>query len=336
MKINANQNTINNKIINPSNFYSNKHLLRGLKFASKNGALFSATTALALSVIARPIVIMATPKTDKENKKHACAKSLASSIVGYGIMLLASTPIAKAVEKIDENPNKYLKADTIKTLQNGAKTLNKSKSYMLATQIFKLGIGLIIALPKSALTCYLITPILKIFPKKETKQKERIYKQNSKIISFKGIKHHITENIAKGIGAIIDNKQLQKFVQKYKDTNFAQHIMNTTDVVLTASFIKQVTKDKNIEKKRKKPLIHNSVIATTLSITGGYVLNKLLKKPTDKFIENFKIANKNLPELERYIEGIKIAKPTIILGTIYYIFIPLISTFLADRTEKIK
>ena len=43
--------------------------------------------------------------------------------------------------------------------------------------------------------------------------------------------------------------------------------------------------------------------------------------------------NKNLPELEKYIEGIKIAKPVLILGAIYYMFIPVISTFLADRTE---
>ena len=49
---------------------------------------------------------------------------------------------------------------------------------------------------------------------------------------------------------------------------------------------------------------------------------------------NFKKANKNLPDLEKYLDGIKIAKPAIILGGIYYIIIPLISTFIADRTVK--
>lgn len=337
MKIKINTN-VNNKTIPYSSFYSNKYLLKGLKLASKNGALFSATTALVLSTIARPIAIMSTPNTDKENKKHACAKSIASTLVGYGIMLFASEPIANAIDKIDKSPSKYLTPLTIRTLQNGEKTLNKSKSYMLATQIFKLGIGLAIALPKSALTCKLISPILKLFPKQEKNinKKQQIPNKKSKNISFKGFNHKLTENLAKGIGKIIDTKIIQKFANKYKDSNFAQHIMNLTDIVLTATFINRVAKDKNIKTKRKKPLIHNSIISTTMSIIGGYAINRALKKPTDKFIENFKKANHNLPELEKYLEGIKIAKPALILGTIYYIFIPLISTFLADRTDRMK
>ena len=48
----------------------------------------------------------------------------------------------------------------------------------------------------------------------------------------------------------------------------------------------------------------------------------------------FKEVNKNLPELEKYVQGIQIAKPALILGGIYYIIIPVISTFFADRTGK--
>lgn len=336
MKINVNTN-VHNKNIKFSGLYNNKYILKSLKFASKNGALFSATTALVLSTIARPISIMSTPKTDKENKKHACAKSLASTFVGYGIMLTASNPIASAIQKIDKNPQNYITKETIQNLKNGVTKLAKSQSYMLATQIFKLGIGLIIALPKSALTCLLITPILKLFPK----QKQQIIppkenRANSSIISFKGLSGQITEQLAKGIGKIIDTKPLQEFAKKYQNSNFAQHIMSLTDIVLTAAFARRVKKDKNIKDTRKKPLIHNSLISTGLCIAGGYTINHALKKPTEKFIENFKKINKDLPELERYIEGIKIAKPALILGSIYYIFIPLISTFVADRTSAPK
>ena len=38
----------------------------------------------------------------------------------------------------------------------------------------------------------------------------------------------------------------------------------------------------------------------------------------------------------REVEGIKIAKPILIAGLVYYIAIPLISTFLADRVKKNK
>lgn len=286
---------------------------------------------------------MSTPKTDKENKKLACAKSLSSSAVGYLIMTASSLPVAKAIKKIDKNPSLFLKKSTIKNLKNGAESLNKSQAYMFATQMFKLGVGFLIAVPKSLLTLALIPPIMYamtgIFSKKKNIDeipKPRLnLNTKSKVISFKGLYNTTTEKLAKGIGKIIDTNPLQKAAKKFYDTNFAQHIMSLTDAVITLSFVHQTTKSKKIEQKRKKPLIHNSLISTGLCIAGGYALNHALKTPTEKFIKKFSEVNKNLPELEKYIEGIKIAKPVLILGGIYYIFIPLIATFMADRTDKI-
>ncbi len=331
-------NNITNNQYHPTfkGLYNNKLLLKSLKLASQNSALFSATVSLGLSTIARPVSIMSTPKTDKENKKLATAKSVSSSIVGYLIMLLASMPVAKAVKKIDTNPKKYLKESTINNLKNGAQTLTKSKSYMFATQIFKLGLGLIIAMPKSALTCALIPTIMSVlFHKKhkDTNQGKNTNNQaKGKIISFKGLYNQATDKIAQGIGKVIDTSCIQKASKKFYDTNIAQHIMSLTDILLTFSFVKQVSKNKKIAQERKKPLIHNSLISTGLCLTGGYAVNSALNKPTEKFIKKFKEINKDLPELERYIEGIKIAKPALILGGIYYVIIPIISTFLADRT----
>ena len=88
--------------------YNSKILKKGLEFAADNGSLFVATASLALSTVARPIAIMATPKTDKENKKYACAKSLASSAVGYLLMFVASSPVARAVKNIE--PSQIIKS----------------------------------------------------------------------------------------------------------------------------------------------------------------------------------------------------------------------------------
>lgn len=107
-----------------------------------------------------------------------------------------------------------------------------------------------------------------------------------------------------------------------------------TDVILTGAFIEQTKRNKKIEENRKKTLIYNSAISTGLCITGGYALSKVLEKPTEKFVENFTKANKNSPKLDKYLEGIRVAKPVMILGGIYYLIIPLISTFLADRVGK--
>ena len=330
-------NTITNQNTTPSfkGLYNNKLLLKSLKFAANNGTLFNATVSLMLSSVARPIAIMSTPKTDKENKKLACAKALSSTITGYLIMLCASLPVARAVKKIDKNPSKLLKQDTIKNLKGNAKTLALSKIYSFASQIFKLGTGLVIAYPKSVLTCALIPFVKVLFDKKNKPSQNEQKTKKSSVISFKGFYNNSAETLAKGIGKIMDKKPFQTFAKKYCDTNYPQHITSLTDVLLTFAFVRQTKKSKNIEQKRKKPLIYNSLISTGLCIAGGYALNSATKKSTNKFIEKFKTVNKHLPEIEKYVEGIKIAKPALLLGIIYYIFIPVISTFLADRTDNI-
>ena len=244
----------------------------------------------------------------------------------------ATLPVSKAVIKIDKSPQKYISKQTINTLKGNSKELLNSKVYQFATQLFKLGLGFVIAVPKSVLTCLLIPPIMTLFFK-GTKQEPKRVKLH-KNISFKGLYNEATEHIAKGIGKLLNKKLLQKIAAKYADTNFAQHIMNATDVLLTGTFIQQTVKSKKIKNERKKALIYNSAISTGLSIAGGYAINHYTKNHTEKFIKKFSEINKESPLLEKYLEGIKIAKPVIILGGIYYIAIPIISTFLADKAEK--
>ena len=304
--------------------YNSKILKKGLEFAANRKALFVASTSFVLSTVARPIAIMSTPKTDEKNKKYACAKSLASSAIGYLIMLGASLPVSNAIKKINKNPKKYLKTSTIKTLQAGEKTLLKSRQYKFATQLFDLGLGFVIAMPKSIMTCALIPPIMsKLFSKKESNKINQKNKFNQEI-SFKG-------GLAKSIGKIMNTDSIQNFVKKFYKTNSEQHIMCLTDALTTGTFIVQTSKSKKIEQDHKKTLMWNAGISTGLCIIGGYLLNKVLEKPTQKFITKFKTANKNSPKLDKYLEGIRVAKPALILGGIYYIAIPMISTFLADR-----
>lgn len=299
--------------------YNSKILKKGLEFAADNSALFVATTSLVLSTAARPLAILSTPKTDKENKKYAAAKSLASSAVGYLVMLAAATPLAKSIKKIDKNPSKYLKSETIKTLQAGEQNLLKSKKYGFATQLFKLGLGFLIAVPKSILTCALIPSFM-----------EKIFKKDNSARS----KEPTFTGLTKNIGKIIDTSFVKKLADKFHDTNFEMHMMALTDTLATAAFINQTAKSKKIEEDRKKALMYNAGISTALSVAGGYVLDRITKNPTEKFINNFKIANKNNPKLDKWVEGIRVAKPALILGGIYYIAIPVISTFLADRFDE--
>ena len=98
----------------------------------------------------------------------------------------------------------------------------------------------------------------------------------------------------------------------------------------TALFAKCVSDSKKIDKDRKKTLIYNASFMTGFTVAGGYLVNSILKKPTEIFIQKFKEANKFSPKLDKYIEGIKIAKPALILGVMYYLIAPVISTMLAE------
>jgi len=327
VKIENNQQNIHFKGI-----YTNKIIKRGLEFAADNGALFAAGTSLTLSTVARPIAILSTPNTDKENKQYACVKSLSSSLIGYLLMLGASLPVSRAIKNISENPADFLKSSTIKNLKGNEEKLTKSSKYIFATQLFKLGLGLLVVIPKSIMISNLIPPMMKkIFPKQQDDNMPAIKSAND--VSFKGSS---LNPLSKQIGKVIDTDFIQKMSEKFHQTNFAMHIMSLTDILGTAAFIHCTNKNKDIKEDRKKTLIYNSAIATGLSVSRGYILDRALKKPTERFIEKFKAANKNSPKLDKYVEGIKVAKPILILGGTYYIIIPFISTFLADRVGKNK
>ena len=324
------------------NFYKSKTLKKGLEFAADNGALFAAGTSLALSTVARPIAIYATPKTDKENRKLACAKSIASSAVGFGLMVGASLPISNSIKKINKNPNKYLSKKTINNLKEGTKPLSASKGYQFATQLFKLGVGAAAAIPKSVITCALIPPIISLLtptvPKKPVvKIKDPINENKKEInnnVSFTG--KISKEPLTKGIAKLLNTDSVQELSAKFKDSNYPMHISALTDTVATATFMTQTKNSSKIKEERKDTLIKNAGISTGLSIAASYILDKALNKPTEKFIDNFKKANKKSPKLDKYVEGIRIAKPALILGTIYYCAIPFVSTFLAERFDKKK
>ena len=314
------------------NLYKNRLLHKGLEYAADKSPTFMAGTALVLSTL-RPLSILATPKTDRENKKLACAKSIASAGINYTIMYGLTNVLTKGIKGIEDKPSLYLKQSTIKKLQEAGKPLSASKKYQFLSQMFKLGLGLVMAIPKSALTCTLIPPIMKkIFHNEE--YKPSVAPASKKKVSFKGGAK--LNPLSKGMGKIMDKPGMQNMAEKFKDSNYAMHIPVLGDILSTAAFIHQSSKSTKIKEDRKRVLNYNAGISTGLSIAASYVVDSLLNKPCEKFIKKFSQVNKDAPKLAKYIEGIRIAKPTIIMGSIYYLAIPLVSTFWAERIHKPK
>ena len=317
------------------NIYKNKCLLKSLEFAANNGALFAAGATLTLSTIVRPLSILATPKTDKENKKFALIKSLASSAGGYLLIMAASIPVARSVKKIDKNPLKYLTPQTIEKLGKGAKNITDSKTYQFSTQLFKLGLGIAMATPKSIFTNMLISPFLALNNKMKHSPRKKQTSED-KDLTFKGKGSLFQdEPLTRCIAGILNQPRIQKFSERFKNSNFAMHIMALTDTISTLTLIDLVNRNKHIDKDRKRVLNYNSAIATGLSLGCSYTVDAALDGVTEKFVKNFTEANKDAPKLGKYIEGIKIAKPILILGITYYALIPIISTFLAERIDNI-
>jgi len=331
VRINAINNTSNKVAF--GGLYNSKLLKKSLEFAANNGALFSAGVTLGFSAIIRPAAILAAPKAEVEDKKYACAKSISSSLVGYGLMLCASKPVANAILNIDKNPNKYLSKETIEHLTNGAKNLTASKKYNFATQLFKLGLGLLLVFPKSELVNRIIPKVMsKLFKNKADNKEDN--KESKKNIIFTS--KCPTDFLSKGIGNAINSKFVKGLADNLANTKFEMHLMTLTDILATYMFVNKTRKNSKIEEKRKDALISNSVISTGLSILGSYSLDKLLDKPTQKFVENFIKANKNSLKLDKYLEGIRVAKPVLIMGAVYYVLIPLISTYLSGQIKNIQ
>ncbi|MCQ2957514.1 MAG: hypothetical protein MJ180_01275 [Candidatus Gastranaerophilales bacterium] len=326
MQVNGIKSTNNN--IRFNGLLNNKLLVKGIEMASDNGVLFCSAASLVLSTLVRPLAIMATPNVEKENKQYACAKSIASSIIGLGITALISMPVVSAIRNIEKEPHKFLTDKAIKTFKNNSENLAKSSPFKFTTQFFKLGSGVLTVVPKTFLTCALIPPVMAFLFNQNKKKQEQL--------TFKGITpkpnlyQRFTNKLSGIFAKVFNTEKMQKFSSKYHDTSLAQHMFSANDVLATGLFIHFTNNNKHIKENRKKTLIYNSAIATGITVAGGYLINWLLKKPTEMFIKAFEKANKGLPNLPKYTEGIKNAKAGLILGGMYYLVTPIVATMMAE------
>lgn len=324
---------------------TNKTVLQGLEKVSDHGATFTNLTTLAMTVGVRPLAIHLTPDVEKENKQYAMSNSIGSGLIKFALVESVALPLETVVKNIDNNPEKFLKKETIKNLKQGSETLAKSRSYRLFTQLFKLGAGVITAIPKSILTVAFIPVIMdNIFsshnkqPAKSAGEKIGFSGNNFEILKDKNIffTGRITDTLSKGIGKIIDNRKLQNLVIRNEkhDKDIAKHITAGTDILLTATACQQVTQSKKIKENRKKALIYNNIISTGTTLAGGYIVDSFIKTKTRKFVERFKKLNANDPKLIKYIEGINVIRPAVIFAGIYYGILPIFSTYFAEKIDK--
>lgn len=136
--------------------FTSETLRKFFIMADNSQSVFGALFALILTGIFRPATIMALPgqKKNKDDKKYAAAHSVASGLIGYGIALIISSPIAKAMKKLEDEPDKFLTKYTVRYLRKKG-AVNTAKKYVNILH------EVILAFPRAAITIALIPPILK-------------------------------------------------------------------------------------------------------------------------------------------------------------------------------
>ena len=318
---------------------NNKFLLKGLETVSNHGATFTAGLCTIMPLTIRPLAILATPDVEKENKLYACANSICSGLAKFGLIAAISLPIEYAVKKIDKNPEKFLNANVMKKWTAKNTSVVDSNAYKVATQTIKLGTGFLTAIPKSMITIALIPFIMgKLFNHKFSQNAINDEPQTpAQTPSFKG---SLTDKLAQGtskiLNKILESKSFEKYITKNQNAeqDIAKHISASTDVLLSGAFAYQTINSEKIKENRKKALIYNNVISTSITLLGGYSIDRLVKAKTANYIEKFKEFHKDNPKLQKYIQGINIVRPALIFAGIYYIILPMFSTYLAQKIDN--
>ena len=121
--------------------------------------------------------------------------------------------------------------------------------------------------------------------------------------------------------------------EKYKSEDIFKNMTAMTDVLLASASVYQTNKSQDIHENSKKALIYNNIISTVVTVIGGYFIDNVVKKRTAHFIEKFKKANEGNPKLPKYIEGINIMRPALIFAGIYYVILPIFSTYFSDKID---
>ena len=183
----------------------------------------------------------------------------------------------------------------------------------------------------------------KLFPERNKREKNNysqkdaynpvfapFYKDN---VSFKGFNN----TALKGVSKVLNASAFQNFVEKHSqnDANITRNMTIATDILLAISSVIRTKKSKKIKEDRKNPLIYNKIITTAISVFGGYKIDKMIQNNTKAFIEKFRQANINNPKLDKYIQGINVIRPTLVFAILYYGILPILSTFTADKADKI-
>ncbi len=145
-----------------------------------------------------------------------------------------------------------------------------------------------------------------------------------------------TDKLALGMSKVLNSESVIKFSEKFHNTNIADYVFKASGILLSSFVVLKTLKSDKIEESRKKPLALNTGLSCAVATVGGLYVDKLLEKPVNKFIKGFKLANPNLKNMDKLVDGIKVTKSALLFGTIYRYIVPVLATMVAEKIVNSK
>lgn len=145
-----------------------------------------------------------------------------------------------------------------------------------------------------------------------------------------------TDCIARGLGKVLDQDfsvNLIKWTKKHKsfDKNLISHLIVLASTLLSGFYIKKTLENDKLEPNKRRTLAINQGITWGISTIMAYTFDGLATKTINAFTNKFKDLNKGAEKLQKYENGIKIAKSTIIMSVVYRFIAPVVVTPIANK-----
>lgn len=137
------------------------------------------------------------------------------------------------------------------------------------------------------------------------------------------------------VAPIINSKFVSKLADKTsKIKGMTDHMATAGSFVTTATYAGGTLTNKNLEKKPARTLALNQVLVTALSTVGAYTINDWMGNITKNMSYKFRDANMNHPNLERRVQGFKIAQKLLTFSLMYRYVAPVLVTPVASKIGK--
>lgn len=151
--------------------------------------------------------------------------------------------------------------------------------------------------------------------------------------------NRFTSRLAVGFGKILNNEKVANYITKISKNTHLQdylvsHLLTIGSIILSGLYINKTLHNDKLDPDKKRTLAINQASVWGVSTIMGYTFNILVDKKMKLIGDKFRAVNEQKPEhanlINKYLDGIKIAKTIMIFDIVYRYLAPVVVTPLAN------